>query len=279
VHVHTLQPGAVLSLATELGEIVKVKVDNMQLQHQEFAAVSSQPRRSSEPTSFSTQHPAPSTRPRTGLVAVALGEGLQRIFASLGAELVSGGQTMNPSVEELLTAIRRSPAEDVIVLPNNPNIVATAQQAASLVADGNVAVVPTYSLPQGISAALALNPEASLRQNAATLTEIAARCHCIELTRAVRAARLGDLEIRVGATMAIVDGRPAASGANYHELIATAVDQLPAGRYEIATVYVGADGTPAEADQLAAALSSRLGIPTEVQAGGQPHYAYIISVE
>lgn len=267
VHVHTLTPGAVLDLATGVGEIVRVKVDNMQLQHQEFARAAAA---ASEPLARQSG---------TGLVAVVAGTGLERLLASLGGTVVRGGQTMNPSVEDILAAIREVTREEVIILPNNANVVLAAEQAAALASDRTVAVVPTRNVAQGIAAALALNPEADASVNGHALQEAADRCHCIEITRAVRNASLEGLTIRKGALMAILDDRPVATARSYRAVLGGALARLPAQAWELATVYVGATGGRDGAHAIADVLGKKMGVAVEVIEGGQPHYDYIVAIE
>jgi DAK2 domain fusion protein YloV len=268
VHVHTLRPGAVLDLATQAGEIVRVKVDNMQLQHREFAAALAAP----------TSREGP-RQAGTSLVAVALGVGFQQLFASLGAVVVAGGQTMNPSVEEIAAALGRRDREGVIVLPNNRNVVLAAEQAVRLAGGRSAAVVPTANLPQGVAAALALNPEADVDANLPVMARAVGSCRCVEIARAVRKGQFGSVEVRPGALLALLDDEPVASGGSPIDLVDVALSRLPQVAYDIATIYVGAEGSDEIARALAAALGARLGIPTEVIFGGQPHYDYIISIE
>lgn len=267
VHVHTLRPGAVLDLATDLGELVKVKIDNMQLQHREFAQ------------SASRAGTAPVIEPGVGLVAVVTGAGLRSIFESLGAVVVPGGQTMNPSVEEIAQAITATGRAEVIVLPNNRNIILAAEQTLPMVAGQRAAVVPTQNVAQGVAAALALNPEADAESNVASLLEATERTRCIEITRATRAASLEGLQVKEGEFIALLDDRPVSAGPSSAEALRGALDELPAGSYELATIYVGSEGTVEEAERLGEAIRERTGAEVEAADGGQPHYPYIISVE
>ncbi|MBM2811528.1 MAG: hypothetical protein HW416_2287 [Chloroflexi bacterium] len=268
VHVHTLRPGSVLDMATSLGEIVKVKVDNMQLQHEEFTAKSS---RAIE---------APTRRAAgVGLVAVAIGDGMRSVFESLGAQVVHGGRTMNPSVKEITAAVLSTPYRSVIIMPNDRNVALAARQAAALASDQTVAVVPTRNMPQGIAAALALNPEADLETNVNACKIAADRCHCIEITHATKESQIGGLSIKDGSLLAVLDDEPVSSGDIMHTVMATALKKLPSGAYDIGTVYVGSRGDPTEAQAIADQLASCLDIGVDVQPGGQEHYQYIVSVE
>lgn len=271
LHVHTARPGAVLDMATELGEIVRVKVDNMQIQQRDFAAaVAQQP----------PKPPPPGVRERgTSVVAVALGPGFQRIFESWGTMVVRADRTMNPSVQQILDAIEQTDRTDVIVLPNDRNALLAAQHAAEQAAGRHVEIVPTTSMPCGIAATLAANPEAPASENAGPMAEAATRCHCIELTRAVRNARVGDVDVDEGSLFAILDGTPIASGDSYPKLIGEITARLPEGPLEIATIYIGNAGSRAVAEELADIIHLELDIDVEIAHGGQPHYDYVISVE
>jgi DAK2 domain fusion protein YloV len=267
VHVHTPQPGAVLDLATGLGELVRVKVDNMQRQHQQFRA---------GPTSNAA---ASTTRPGTALVAVALGDGFQEIFRSLGATVVPGGQTMNPSVQEIARAIADAGADEVIVLPNDKNVVLAANQALELAPGPVVVVIPTRNVAQGIAAALALNPEEGVDRNVPALRSAADRCRCIEITTAVRDARLDSVDVHAGDMLAILDDSPVAAALTAEDAVAAALSRLPAANYELATVYIGAEGSTDGASRIAQLIGRQLSIEVETAVCGQPYYAYTISVE
>ncbi len=272
VHVHTPRPGAVLDLATEVGEIVRVKVDNMQAQRRDFAAAIAK-----QPTSAAESLRTP--EPGTSLVAVALGAGFQQIFESYGAAVVRVERTMNPSVEQILDAIERTAREDVIILPNDRNVALAAEHAVQQAKGRQVVIVPTTSMPGGIAAALAANPDVPATENAAPMAAAATRCHCIELTRAARSAHIGDLEIREGTLFATLDGAPVAVATSFPRLLDEVLDRLQNERSEIATIYFGSGGSPDVADELAGRIRSRLAIDVEVANGGQPHYDYVISVE
>jgi DAK2 domain fusion protein YloV len=265
VHVHTLRPGAALDLATELGEIVRVKVDNMRLQFQELSGAE--------------QTPSGAPEPGTAIVAVALGDGFHEIFASLDAIVVPGGQSMNPAVGDIVAAIRRAPRQDVLVLPNNHNVILAAEQAASAAAGRSVAVVPTRSMPQGIAAALALTPDLAADANLAAVTRAADRCRTIEITRAARQTEIDGMAIVPGSWIAVLDGKLIGGPNALDGLLGRALDALPSNPYEIATIYVGSQGTSEGTTTIRDVIATRMGVPVEFHRGGQPHYAYIISLE
>lgn len=270
VHVHTLRPGAVLDMATELGEVVRVKVDNMQMQQRDFAASQHGP----------AEQDAPKTRKQgTSVVAVALGEGFQAIFAAEHATVVRVAQTMNPSVQEILDAIGRTDRTDVVVLPNDRNALMAAQQAAREAGGRVVEVVPTMSMPAGIAAMLAVSPDGPASANAPRMAEAAGRCHSIEITRAVRTVRIDEVDIEEGLLFATLDGSPVATGESCRDLILAAAARLAEPPEQVATIYVGHGGSQQVAEQMAEPLRSLLSIDVEIAVGGQPHPDYVISVE
>ena len=270
-HVHTLRPGAVLDLATDMGEILKVKIDNMQLQHEAFATSTARV----APLATDVQLPQAAG---TAVVAVALGDGFCSLFRSFGAVVVPCGRTMNASVEEIATAINGAPRQDVIVLPNDHNVALAALRAAELASEHTVEVVRTTSMPQGIAAALALNPDATAPANVPGLTAAASRCRTIEMVRAVRDAQIGTLSVGTGSPLGFLDGLAVATGPSFPDLLASVLDHLPADMYEIATIYVGSAADPNTAERLVEVLTSRAQ-EVEVVNGGQPHFDYIISLE
>ncbi len=279
VHVHTDDPGRILSYAAPLGRLHRIKIESMQDQHDRFvaeAAGSSAATAPAEPVA----PVAPAAEGEVGVVAVAPGEGLARVFRSLGAgAVVKGGQTMNPSTEELLAALDSLPQDAAVVLPNNGNVVLVAQQARDHAAK-EVAVVPSRTVPQGIAALLAYVPTATLEENAAAMEEAAAAVHTGEVTVAVRDAQLDGLAVRAGEVLGLLDGRAVASGSDREAVTLELIEQMRAAGGEILTIYFGSDSGEAEAQSLAQHAGRRWpDLELEVVDGGQPYYPYILSLE
>lgn len=270
VHVHTLRPGQALEFAVDQGTVVKVKVENMQLQHEAFASSGQRPA-----VPGGTAEPATSV----GVIAVAAGDGFARVFRSMGAAVVPGGQTMNPSVQDILAAVNSSGYKELVVLPNNGNIVLTARHAAELTPH-DVRVVATQTVPQGIGALLAFNFESDLETNAAAMEHAVSAVHTIEVTRAVRDAEVDGIAVRSGQMLGIYDGQVAVASESAEQAVLGSIGLAPVDALEIVTVYFGADGTEAEAQGLAARVrESHPGLDVEVLEGGQPHYPYVLSLE
>jgi DAK2 domain fusion protein YloV len=262
VHVHTLDPGNALSYATSLGTLRQVKVHSMDEQHEEFMAMQQ------------------SSLMPIATVAVVSGEGLDEVFTSLGiTAIVPGGQTMNPSTEELLRAVEAVPSDMVLLLPNNSNIVLAAEQARGLSAK-KVEVVPTESIPQGVAALLAFNHEADLEENVRAMEKAQGAVRTVEVTKAVRGAKFGDLVMAKGQPIGFLDGELVAAGTSMSQVINEVLAQIDLEEGEIITLYYGADTQGAEVEQIAEALRQKNPkLEVEVIYGGQPHYNYIISVE
>jgi hypothetical protein len=202
------------------------------------------------------------------------------VFKSLGvAEIVPGGQTMNPSVQQLLEAVETAPSEKVILLPNNPNIVLTAKQAQAL-ATKEVEVVPSETIPQGVAALLAFNHEQGLEQNVAAMREAISAVRTGEVTIAIRTMKYGDLMVQKGQAIGLLDGEMVAAGGSPEERLQEMLANMDLAEGGIITIYYGADIDQAKAEALANSI--RQNYPDqeiEVVAGGQPHYHYIFSVE
>ena len=262
VHVHTFDPGAAISYATSLGTLHQVKVQNMDEQHEDFIAIEKPP------------------QIEIATAAVASGEGMGEVFRSLGVTaVVPGGQTMNPSTEELLRAVESVPSDKVILLPNNPNIVLAAEQARELSAK-RVAIVPTETIPQGVAALLSFNSGADLEGNVAVMTEAISAVRTVEVTVAVRSARFGDLVMKEGQAIAFLDGELVAVGERIPQLVNEVLSQIDLSGSELVTIYYGADTEGAEAEGLAEALRQKYPhLEVEAIHGGQLHYNYILSVE
>jgi len=211
---------------------------------------------------------------------VAWGNGLTRVFESLGVKsVVPGGQTMNPSTQELLESAETPLVNDVIILPNNENIFLAAEQAQKL-SSKKVVVVPTTTIPQGIGALLACDKEADLETNAQSMEKAIAAIQTVEVTTAVRPAKINDIKIKKGQIIALLNGHLAASGDKIEEIVRETLEKLRADQYEIITLYCGED-TPLEAAESLADEIRRWYPEQEVECieGGQPYYHYIISVE
>jgi dihydroxyacetone kinase-like predicted kinase len=219
-------------------------------------------------------------------VAVAPGPGWADVFRSLGtSRVVPGGQTMNPSAQDILAAARRTRAPAVVVLPNNDNVVMTAQHAAGLAASGGaggprLVVVPTRTVPQGIAAQLAFNPEAGADANAAAMAAAAAGVRTVEITRATRSVTLQDRVVNQGDVLGLLDGELVAAGPDALAAARQALERAGAGGADLITVYRGAAVAAADADAFVAALRATYpSTEIELVSGGQPHYDYVISAE
>jgi dihydroxyacetone kinase-like predicted kinase len=269
--IHVLDPGVPLSYAAQLGSLQDVVVEDMQAQSQQFSAARGRPPALVEP---------PTDVEGVALVAVAAGDGLARVLQSLGVtSIVHGGQTMNPSTEEILRAVEELPNEQVIVLPNNKNIVMAAEQARDL-STKRVVVVPTRSIPQGISAVLTLNHQADLETNANMMLQAMQEVRTGEVTVATRDVGLGGLAVKAGQVIGLLDDELVVAGEAPRDVVQRLLERMDASELEIVTLYFGADVAPAEAQELGEQLQDlHAELEFEVLEGGQPHYFYIISAE
>lgn len=214
------------------------------------------------------------------MVSVCAGDGMDAIFRDLQVDVtIEGGQTMNPSVYDILNAVNNTKAKDVFVLPNNSNIILAAQQAKEL-ADVNVHVVPTKNMPEGIAAALAFSPDATPENNEEAMKEAFSALKTAEVTHAVRSTRMNGFSVKEGDIIAIADKNIVAKGASVQEVACTCAGKLLSDGAEILTVYYGNEVTETEAERLVEKISKEYG-DVEVTAyyGGQPHYYYILAAE
>jgi dihydroxyacetone kinase-like predicted kinase len=214
------------------------------------------------------------------VVAVASGDGFRRILESLGVDsVVGGGQTMNPSTEDLLAAVESVPSESVLVLPNHGNVIMAAQQVAQLTRK-QVSIVPSKSMPQGIAALLAFDFGADLEANASAMAHALKQVHTIEVTRAVRASEVDGLRIAENDVIALLDDRIVAAGKAPLDAIAGALDRLQSTTVRTVTVYAGSDAPEAEREKLTKTLMDRFPkAMVELQSGDQPLYPYVLAVE
>jgi DAK2 domain fusion protein YloV len=264
IHIHTLTPGNIISLATKLGTLHQVSIRNMDEQHQDFLEMQ--------------KEKMPVTD--TAVIAVASGDGLNDVFGSLGAAaVVPGGQTMNPSTKDILQTVEATPSDNVIILPNNKNVIATANQVQHLT-QKKVKVVPSRSIPQGVVALLAFDYEADFKANAEIMEKALASVRTIEITRSVRATQINGLKIRRKEPIGLLDGELIVVADTDLEVVNQLFSRLYLDEAEVVTIYYGADATAAEAEKISASITTQYPkLQVEIIRGGQPHYSYIISVE
>jgi hypothetical protein len=274
VHVHSRRPGDVLNAALEFGELRNMHIVNMRDQHREIVEGTE--------TSFAYYVGAESVQRReNGILAVAAGDGITEIFESLGVDqVVSGGQTMNPSTEDLVNAVKQIAAERVYILPNNSNIILSAQQVQELVEDQEVIVIPTKTIPQGMAAALAFNANADREQNVANMEQAIGRVRSGQITYAVRDSQYEDLSIREGDYLGILDNKIVVTTSELLETSKQLLAKMIVGGDEVVTVITGSDSDADMTEQLLAyAAEEYPDAEFEVLSGGQPVYYYIFSVE
>ena len=272
VHVHTNHPGQAFEKALEYGSMTNMKVDNMRLEHEEKLI---------KDASKIAQQQQEEERKDTGFIAVSVGEGMNEIFKGLGVDyLIEGGQTMNPSTEDMLNAIDQVNADHIFILPNNKNIILAAEQARDLVEDKEIIVIPTKTVPQGIAAVIAYVPEAEASENEEGMTAAIEDVKTGQVTYAVRDTSIDGKEIKINDIMGIDDDGIQAVGSDVEkttiELLQTMVDEDS----ELISVYYGQDVKEEEAEGLVEALEEEFpDCDVELQEGGQPIYYYVLSVE
>jgi DAK2 domain fusion protein YloV len=271
VHTHTLTPGKILDYGVSLGSLLDINIENLQEQSLTYAAESAAEHASDEAD-------VPSLSIAT--VAVVSGPGFEKVFQGLGVNaIVSGGQTMNPSIEELLDAVEKLPSEDIIILPNNSNVILSAQQVVGLT-QKRVYVVPSKTLPQGISALLGLNFEATFETNCTTMTNAINSVQTAEITTAVRSVQLGGLHVREGDYIGVINGTLAVASQDMHQVVHDTLQRMHIDTHEIMTLYYGRDITADRAKEMARQIErSYSHLEIEVVDGGQLYYAYILSAE
>lgn len=273
VHIHAEYPGEVMTYAQKYGSLINMKIENMREQH--TAILSQNKQETAAPA-----EKAPAEKQPYGIVTVAMGEGVAELFESIGAtKVIEGGQTMNPSTEDIVQAIKDANADTVVILPNNSNIVMAANQAAD-VAGQHVIVIPTKTVPQGMAALLAFNPALGADENEAAMLDAIGEVKSGQITYAVRDTNIDGIDIKKGDFMGILNGK----------IVETASDQLTAAKKliagmidedsEIVTVIKGEDAPEEEAEELAAFISETYeDVEVEVHDGKQPLYFYILAVE
>jgi len=279
VHVHVLDPGVPISYGAKCGSLRDVVVEDMQAQYEAYVAGREAAQALVVPHA-GVPLPVVEEPPNIAVVAVAAGEGVEKVFRSLGATgIIECGQTMNPSTAQILAAIDQTLSDSVIILPNNKNILLAAQQAAE-VSQKHVAVVPTRSIPQGVSALLALDQQATLDGNVAAMLRAAKEVVTGEVTWATRAVALNGIDVREGDAIGLLDGDLVVDAESFDEAVYWLLAEVELEDCELVTLYYGDGVDAAQAESLAERLSETYAdLEFEVVEGGQPHYPYIISIE
>ena len=270
VHVHTLTPGDALNMGQRYGEFVKLKVENMQEQHENImlnATVEKAPAKEMPKSKYA-------------IITVAAGDGLKEMFTELRADyVISGGQTMNPSTEDFVQAIEKVNAEHIFILPNNSNIVLAAQQAASVCEDQHIEVIPTKTIPQGLSACIMFNPEVDFDMNLSEMTDAIALVKTGQVTYAIKDTLFEGMEIREGDFMGILEKDIVVTNTDKFETTRQLIQSMIDDDSEIVTLIYGEDIKEDEAQEIATYIEDNYDVEVEVHNGEQPVYSFILGVE
>ena len=267
VHVHTLTPGEALNLAQRYGEFVKLKIENMQEQHSTLQSEAAAP---------AVEAPAK----EYALIAVAAGEGLTNLFKEYRCDVViSGGQTMNPSTEDFVAAINKLNAKHILILPNNSNIILAAQQAAVVLDDRDIHVLPSKSIPQGLSGCLLFNPEADVEGNLEEMTEAITNVKTGQVTYAIKDTTYEGLEIKEGDYMGMFEKSIIVAVPDKMQAVKTLVDQMVDEDAEIVTLIAGEDASEEEVEELVAYIEDNYDAEVDLHRGDQPVYCFVLGVE
>lgn len=287
VHVHTNDPGLAMQKALRYGSLTTIIIENMRLERDE--KVSDMMEKQMQSTELPVRSESgsdsgdavSSEHKETGFIAVSIGEGMNEIFRSLGVDyIIEGGQTMNPSTEDMLNAIEKINADNVFIFPNNKNIILAANQAKQLTTDKNIIVIPTKTVPQGITAIINYVPDISIEENESVMTREVQRVATGQVTYAVRDTMIDDKEIHQGDFMGIGDKGILAVGTDLHEVAFNMVKEMMSDEYELISIYYGDIIKEEQAQKLADMVQAEFGgCDVELQFGGQPIYSYIISAE
>ena len=287
VHVHTNDPGLAMQKALRFGALTTIIIENMRLERDE--KVSDMMERQMQSTELpekgapavSNEETAAAVHKETGFIAVSIGEGMNEIFRSLGVDyIIEGGQTMNPSTEDMLNAIEKINADNIFIFPNNKNIILAANQAKQLTKDKNIIVIPTKTVPQGITAIINYVPDISVEENEAVMAEEVQRVATGQVTYAVRDTMIDNQEIHQGDFMGIGDKGILAVGTDLQSVAFNMVQKMMSDEFELISIYYGDVITKEQAQRLADQVQAEYsGCDVELQFGGQPIYSYIISAE
>lgn len=288
VHVHTNDPGLAMQKALTYGSLTTIIIENMRLERDEKVSdmmekemqqpTISQTAEDNQQTSNNT---IPAEHKETAFIAVSIGDGMNEIFRSLGVDyIIEGGQTMNPSTEDMLNAIDKLNADNIFIFPNNKNIILAANQAKELTEDKNIIVIPTKTVPQGITAIINYVPDISVEENEAVMIEESGNVATGQVTYAVRDTVIDDKEIHQGDFMGIGDSGILSVGTDLQEVAFSMISEIMKKDYELISIYYGADITESKANELVSRVEETFpSCDVELQFGGQPIYSYIVSAE
>ena len=279
-HVHTNDPGLAIQRALTYGSLSKIKIDNMREEHQE-KLIKEAEKMAEEQAAAAVEAKKEEPRKEMGFVAVSIGAGMNEIFRGLGVDyIIEGGQTMNPSTEDMLTAIDNVNADHVFILPNNSNIIMAANQAAQIVEDKEIIVIPTKTVPQGITAVINYLPEVSAEENKEAMVEAISTVKTGQVTYAVRDTEIDGFEIRENDFMGIGDKAILAVGKDMNTITVQMLEKMIDEDTEMVSIYFGSDSSEDDASVIAEAIEEKYpDVDVEINNGGQPIYYYVISVE
>jgi DAK2 domain fusion protein YloV len=274
VHIHSEQPGNVLTYGQRYGNLINMKIDNMRLQHSNIVGETHTPLVTEQPQS-------PKEKQEYGIVTVSMGPGIADLFKSIGAQaVIEGGQTMNPSTEDIVKAVKQVNAKKVFILPNNKNIIMAAKQAADVAEDEDIYVIPSKTVPQGLSALLAFNPVGEVAANEAAMVEALQHVKSGQITFAVRDTQIDGLEIEKDDFMGIAEGKIVVKNKNKLKVAEDLLSHMVDEDSEILTILSGEDVTEEEVNTVAAFAEENFpDVEVEIHNGGQPLYSFIFSIE
>ena len=280
IHVHTNDPGLAIQKALTYGQLSRIKIDNMREEHQEKLIRDAEKVAAQQAQEAAASKKSAPRKP-VGFIAVSIGDGMNDIFRELGVDyIIEGGQTMNPSTDDMLTAIDEVNADHIFILPNNKNIILAANQAQSLTKDKDIIVIPTKTVPQGITAVISFMPEADVDTNMEAMQEAIKNVKTGQVTYAVRDTHIDDKEIHEGDIMGIGDAGILSVGQSVEDTAKDMLAQLVDEDSELISLYYGQDVLPKDAEKFAQTLEDTYpDIDIDVHMGGQPIYYYVLSVE
>ena len=281
VHVHTNDPGLAIQKALTFGQLSRIKIDNMREEHQEKLIKDAEKAAAAQAQASAQENKKKEPRKPVGFIAVSIGDGMNEIFRELGVDyIIEGGQTMNPSTDDMLTAIDNVNADHIFILPNNKNIILAANQARSLTKDKDILVVPTKTVPQGITAVINYMPEADVDTNFETMQEGIKNVKTGQVTYAVRDTKIDDKVIHEGDIMGIGDQGILSVGQSVEETTKSMLSQMVDEDTELISIYYGQDVLAEDAERLAETIGEKYpDADVDLHSGGQPIYYYVVSVE